>query len=63
MTSHPNEPGRWTLLETVDGASLWRRERMDPFPVTMFYVVSPPAQSELFYEEGRARARFARQSS
>lgn len=55
---HPNEPGRWTRLEAAGGATLWRRDRSDPFPVTMFYVVAPPRQTEVLYDEPRARAQF-----
>jgi hypothetical protein len=58
---HPNEPGQWSLVETRGGASLWKRDRLDPLPVTMFYVLSPPAQTELFYDEMRARDRFEAQ--
>ncbi len=56
---HPNEPGRWTLLESREGLSLWRRDRADPMPVTMFYLLNPPTQAELIYDEARARDRFA----
>ena len=59
---HPNEPGQWTLLETRGGATLWKRDRLDPLPVTMFYVLNPPAQAELFYDETRARDRFTVQA-
>lgn len=59
---HPNEPGQWTLLESRGGCSLWKRERLDPLPVTMFYVLNPPAQAELFYDEARARLRFEAQA-
>lgn len=55
---HPNEPGHWTLLESRGGAGLWKRDRLDPLPVTMFYVLTPPAQAELYYDERRARDRF-----
>lgn len=58
---HPNEPGQWTLLESRNGATLWKRDRLDPLPVTMFYVLRPPGQTELFYDEQRARDRFAAQ--
>lgn len=54
---HPNEPGKWTRLETVPGAALWRRERSDPFPVIQFYVLAPPRQMEVLYDETRARAQ------
>lgn len=59
---HPNEPGQWTLLETRPGAALWKRDRLDPLPVTMFYILNPPAQAELFYDEARARERFTAQA-
>lgn len=55
---HPNEPGRWTLLERRAAASLWRRERSDPAPVTMFYVLRPPRQAQILYDETRARELF-----
>jgi hypothetical protein len=56
---HPNDPGRWTVVETATDATLWRRERDDPFPVTLFYLVAPPRQPEVLYDEDRARALFA----
>lgn len=56
---HPNEPGRWTCLETADGAALWRRDRSDPMPVTMFYLLAPPRQTVILYDEAQARAQFA----
>lgn len=56
---HPNEAGKWTRLDRGSGCVLWRRERSDPFPVTQFYVVAPPRQTEIFYDEARARALFA----
>ena len=59
VSGHPNEPGRWTLLESLAGRSLWRRDRADPMPVAMFYLLNPPAQAELIYDEARARDRFA----
>ena len=55
---HPQDPGRWALLETTPVATLWRREREDPVPVTLFYVVSPPRQTEVLYSEALARKRF-----
>lgn len=57
---HPNEPGKWTCLEAAEGRTLWRRDRSDPFPVTLFYLVAPPRQTELIYGEGDARARYDR---
>lgn len=57
---HPNEPGQWTLLEDRRPAALWRREKSDPFPVTLYYVVCPPRQTEVVYVEDQARALFAR---
>lgn len=56
---HPNEPGKWTRLEAVGSAALWRRDRSDPFPVTQFYLLAPPRQTEVLYDEARARAQFA----
>lgn len=55
---HPNEPGKWTRLETVTGAALWRRDRSDPFPVVQFYLLAPPRQTEVLYDEAVARSRF-----
>jgi hypothetical protein len=51
---HPNDPGRWTLIEARPGATLWRREREDPMPVTMFYLLAPPAQPQVLYDAERA---------
>lgn len=56
---HPNEPGRWKKLEAAPSAALWRRERSDPFPVVQFYVIAPPAQTQVHYDEDRARAEFS----
>ena len=56
---HPNEPGKWTRLDTTEAAALWQRDRSDPFPVTMFYVVALPRQTEVLYDELNARARFS----
>lgn len=58
--NHPNEPGKWTRLEGVDGVALWRRDRSDPVPVTLFYVIAPPRQAEVLYDEARARTLFTR---
>ena len=55
---HPNEPGKWIRLASAGGATLWRRDRSDPFPVTMFYVLAPPRQTEVFYDETKAQAQF-----
>lgn len=60
---HPNEPGKWTLLDRVDTAALWRRDRVDPVPVSLFYVLAPPRQAEVLYDEARARAQLAALSS
>lgn len=60
---HPNEPGKWTQLSTLSYASLWRRERADPIPVTQFYLLAPPRQTQIFYNEGEARGRFEALSS
>lgn len=56
---HPNEPGKWTRLEAAEGVALWRRERSDPFPVIQFYLVAPPRQTDVLYDETLARTRFA----
>ncbi|AQR62063.1 hypothetical protein BZG35_10720 [Brevundimonas sp. LM2] len=56
---HPNEPGKWSRLDAADGLALWRRDRSDPFPVTQFYLLAPPRQTEVLYDETQARARFA----
>lgn len=55
---HPNDPGRWTVIEARPNATLWRREREDPLPVTMFYLVAPPAQPQVLYDAARAMALF-----
>lgn len=60
---HPNEPGRWTLLESGPDRSLWRRDRDDPYPVAMFYIIAPPAQTQVVYEEDRARSLFGAPAS
>lgn len=54
---HPNEPGAWTRLQTTDAISLWRRQRVD-LPVTQFYLLAPPRQTEIFYREAEALGRF-----
>lgn len=46
-------------LEGGGGRALWRRERTDPVPVTLFYVVRPPRQTEVVYDEAKARALFS----
>jgi hypothetical protein len=56
---HPNEPGAWTRIDATEGAVLWRRDRLDPVPLTMFYIVAPPRQMEVIYGESQAKARFA----
>ncbi|MEN5364412.1 hypothetical protein [Brevundimonas intermedia] len=56
---HPNDSGKWTLLETKSSAALWRRERSDPVPVTQFYLLAPPRQAQVLYDEARARQEFA----
>jgi len=55
---HPNEPGRWTLVQARPDAAVWRRDRDDPFPVTMFYLLAPPAQPQVLYDESGALALF-----
>jgi hypothetical protein len=51
----PNEPGRRTMLEHLAAAALWRRDRTDPVPVTMFYLLNPPLQGRVVYDEAEAR--------
>lgn len=58
IPDHPNDPGAWKRLEGRDDFALWRRERQTLAPVTMYYVVAPPRQSEILYDEAKARARF-----
>lgn len=58
IPDHPNDDGTWTRLEGREGFALWRRERRTLAPVTMFYVVAPPRQSEILYDEAKARVRF-----
>lgn len=55
---HPNEPGKWTRLVAGDGRALWRRDRADPFPVVQFYLLAPPRQAEVLYDEAAARTRY-----
>ncbi len=55
---HPNEPGKWTRLAAEGGRALWRRERADPYPVVQFYLLAPPHQTEVFYDEVSARTRY-----
>ncbi len=58
IPDHPNDAGTWTRLEGREGFALWRRERLTLAPVTMYYVVAPPRQSEILYDETKARLRF-----
>lgn len=60
---HPNEPGKWTLLDRAETVALWRRDRSDPVPVSLFYVLAPPRQAEVLYDETKARAQFSALSS
>jgi len=62
-TDHPNEPGKWKLLDHAGTAALWRRDRSDPVPVTLFYVLAPPQQAQVVYDEAVARAQFSARSS
>ncbi|HRJ63435.1 hypothetical protein [Brevundimonas sp. UBA2416] len=55
----PNEPGRWTLLEHLGATALWRRDRTDPVPVTMFYPLNPPLQGRVVYDEAEARQLYS----
>lgn len=52
---HPNEPGKWTLIERRGERLLWRRERWDPMPQVVFYVMDLPRQTEIFYDEAAGR--------
>jgi len=56
----PNEPGKWTLIQAAGSRTCWRRERSDPYPIVQFYVLAPPSQTEVFYNEDQARAHFDR---
>lgn len=56
---HPNEPGKWVLLARASEVALWRRDRSDPYPVSLFYLIAPPRQAEVTYNEEAARQRFA----
>lgn len=58
VPSHPNEDGAWTRLEGVDGVALWQRERTTFAPVTMYYVIAPPRQTEILYDPAKARDRY-----
>lgn len=58
IPDHPNDDGSWARLEGREGFALWRRQRMTFAPITMFYVVAPPRQSEIIYDEEKARARY-----
>lgn len=58
IPDHPNDAGTWTRLEGREAFALWRRERQTLAPVTMYYVIAPPRQSEILYDEAKARARF-----
>lgn len=52
---HPNEPGKWTFLDSRGDRVLWKRERSDPVPVTVFYVIDLPRQPLVLYDEATAR--------
>nr|WP_314434222.1 hypothetical protein [uncultured Brevundimonas sp.] len=58
IPDHPNDDGSWARLEGREGFALWRRQRVTFAPITMFYVVAPPRQSEILYDEEKARARY-----
>lgn len=58
VPSHPNEDGTWTRLEGVGGVALWQRERTTLAPVTMYYVIAPPRQTEILYDLAKARDRY-----
>ena len=58
IPDHPNDAGTWTRLEGREGFALWRRERLTLAPVTMYYVIAPPRQSEILDDEAKARLRF-----
>ncbi|WGM30496.1 hypothetical protein [Brevundimonas sp. NIBR11] len=55
---HPNEEGAWTRLEGAVGVALWQRERTTFAPVTMYYVIAPPRQTEILYDLAKARERY-----
>ena len=61
-TRHPRpiEPGVWTLVDHDDAGAIWRRERLGPTPLTSFYILRPPRQTEIGYSEERAREAFCR---
>ena len=46
------------MLDTSARATLWRREREDPVPVILFYLLSPPQQPVVVYDEIKARELF-----
>lgn len=58
IPSHPNEDGAWIRLEGSDGLALWQRDRTTFAPVTMYYVIAPPRQSEILYDLAKARERY-----
>lgn len=55
---HPNDAGRWTCIEAGVTAALWKREHLSFPPLVQFYVVNPPLQHEILYEEEKARRVF-----
>lgn len=58
VPNHPHEDGAWTRLEGADGVALWQRDRTTPAPVTMYYVIAPPRQTEILYDPAKARERY-----
>lgn len=58
IPDHPNDAGTWERLEGRQGLAPWRRVRRALAPITMYYVVAPPRQNEILYDEAKARARF-----
>lgn len=62
LLDHPNDEGRWTRLELSERAALWKRERETFPPVIQYYLVAPPRQHEILYDEAKALAAFQRVS-
>lgn len=47
------------MVERRGGRLLWRRERWDPMPQVVFYVMDLPRQTEIFFDEQAGRQRLA----
>jgi hypothetical protein len=56
---HPMNPasGHWLITRT---RAIWRRDRLDPTPLTSFDIQRPPRQTEIVYSEERLREGFCR---